>query len=312
MKILFIGPNDELKYNVGHHKFKLEIAKQHQVTWYGKDWPKYDLSIVHVRDILKIVPNKYDVIMTYFYKRILGVRGLGGVTNIPKVHFVMDLVEKLPGGGLDNSDQIEKSFAVFNRDKYDIYFCVDMRSVNILKKNGFDNIHLLPFSVDINWFDIEDVEKIRDVYFGMSMNPILYPNRLKIKEMLVKKFRRDQLVTSAIKFAGYPILLRKSKILINSVNYWKSVNYKILEASSCGTMVLTDKPDELDNYGLIDGEHLVIYNGVNDLEEKLNYYLSHDEERELIAKTGCDFVREHHNTNVRVKQMTQIMENNLP
>jgi spore maturation protein CgeB len=78
---------------------------------------------------------------------------------------------------------------------------------------------------------------------------------------------------------------------------------KYTEAMACGTFVLADKPEDLDNFGYIDGKHLVIYNDLKDLKDKIRYYLEHEYEREEIAKNGMKFVRENFNNDVITSMM---------
>ena len=72
---------------------------------------------------------------------------------------------------------------------------------------------------------------------------------------------------------------------------------------------MADRPDDLDLVGLKDGVHLVLYDGLVDLKEKILYYLQdrNSDKRKLIAKTGMDFVRENHSCEIRVKQMTDFI-----
>lgn len=40
-----------------------------------------------------------------------------------------------------------------------------------------------------------------------------------------------------------------------------------------------------------DGEHLRVWKDLNELQTLINYYLEHEDERKLIAKQGCEYVR---------------------
>ena len=58
-------------------------------------------------------------------------------------------------------------------------------------------------------------------------------------------------------------------------------------------------------YYFKEGEDLVCFDGINDLCEKAEYYLAHEEERLAIAE-----VREHHNYIERINTMLDIIEEN--
>jgi spore maturation protein CgeB len=56
---------------------------------------------------------------------------------------------------------------------------------------------------------------------------------------------------------------------------------------------------------------LITYKDVNELDEKIKYYLSHEIEREEIAKAGFEHVKNNHSFDVRVKQLMKIIEENI-
>lgn len=60
----------------------------------------------------------------------------------------------------------------------------------------------------------------------------------------------------------------------------------------------------------IDGEHLVYYEFGNfeQLKEKIDYYLEHDDEREKIRRAGHEFVKNHATYNDRLKLMLEIIK----
>jgi spore maturation protein CgeB len=58
----------------------------------------------------------------------------------------------------------------------------------------------------------------------------------------------------------------------------------------CGGFVLTNWNDGLEEV-FTPGEHLDLYRSIDDCLEKIDYYLAHPEERERIAKQGCELVR---------------------
>lgn len=62
MKILLLAHDHSKKYNWGHHLYRREFGKHHDVVYYGSGYPGYDPKL-KVRDIV----NKYgkpDFILT--------------------------------------------------------------------------------------------------------------------------------------------------------------------------------------------------------------------------------------------------------
>ena len=106
----------------------------------------------------------------------------------------------------------------------------------------------------------------------------------------------------------YLVTLNASKIFITSNNIFGSLSMKYTECMSCGTFMLADKPEDLDEFGYKDGKHLVIYKDINDMKDKINYYLENEEEREEIAKKGMDFVRKNYSNKATVIRFTDYIQ----
>lgn len=51
---------------------------------------------------------------------------------------------------------------------------------------------------------------------------------------------------------------------------------------------------------------MVLYESMSDMENKVKYYLSHDEERIAIAQKGCRKVREQFSYENKVRKMLKI------
>jgi spore maturation protein CgeB len=80
---------------------------------------------------------------------------------------------------------------------------------------------------------------------------------------------------------------------------------------ACGSFLLADEPEDYKELGYENFKHFVIYEGLEDLANKIKFYLKHPEQRETIAKQGMGFVREFHNNSIRVKQFTDIINKEL-
>jgi len=77
---------------------------------------------------------------------------------------------------------------------------------------------------------------------------------------------------------------------------------KIYEVLACKSFVLVDR--QWDVFRLFeDGTHLVGFDEIEDLREKINYYLRHPGEREKIAGQGYGKILEKHTYKHRIKEM---------
>ncbi len=65
------------------------------------------------------------------------------------------------------------------------------------------------------------------------------------------------------------------------------------EVPACGGFLLTQENPELNEY-FEPGKEIEVYRDTDDLLEKIEYYLAHDEERERVRKAGYErFLKEH-------------------
>jgi spore maturation protein CgeB len=106
-------------------------------------------------------------------------------------------------------------------------------------------------------------------------------------------------------------IINQSKITITSNNLWNSLSMRYTEVLACKSFLLADKPEDFEKLGYIDGKHLVLYKGLIDLKDKIGYYLNHSNLREKIGKKGYEFVINNHTTDIRVKQLTDIINKEL-
>ncbi len=83
---------------------------------------------------------------------------------------------------------------------------------------------------------------------------------------------------------------------------------RIFKAMGCGIFYLVDPIKNIEL--LFKPEvHLGMYNGTyEDLEEKIEYWLEHEQERLEVAKQGQEEIMRNHTLEVRIKQYWQLME----
>lgn len=76
--------------------------------------------------------------------------------------------------------------------------------------------------------------------------------------------------------------------------------------ASGGAMCLQQFVPELsERTGLQDGVHLVYWHDFDDLREKIDYYMQHPGEAQVIAQTAYETVHKHHSFDVRIRTLLQ-------
>ncbi len=108
-------------------------------------------------------------------------------------------------------------------------------------------------------------------------------------------------------------LIRAAKIVLGD-NQWPSadgfVSNRLFQSLAAGGAIVVQQYFKgYEKLGLVDGEHLVIWNDVADLIEKVEYWLrpENEEPRAAIAAAGQKFCLENHSFDVRVQELFQIL-----
>ena len=298
MKCLLLSPNQIGRYNWGHQLFRNEIGKQIDVDYYGAGFPNFNPKW-NVKEIIDFT-GKPDFILTYGWRYSKDFEGLGDI-DIPKVHITVDYGR--PQG-------IPKQNKFFKQNKYDVVFAITLNAWRLLTKNKVCNIiHMLPFSVDCNTYKPTNIKKRNQILAAFTARSDIYPNRTKVQR--------------AAKQTGFPVITKRviqerliraintSKITLTSNNIFKSFSMRYTETMACGGFLMADEPEDMGYLGYVNKRHFVIYNGLNDLKDKIRYYMRNDTEREKIAKQGMEFVREFHSCEKRVKVMLEILKKEL-
>ena len=101
-----------------------------------------------------------------------------------------------------------------------------------------------------------------------------------------------------------PNVFRRSRINLNiTLRGMKSgIPLRAFDIMGCGGFLLSNfQADFLDFF--VPGEDFVYYESKEDLLQKIDYYLDHEEERQAIAKNGHDKVAEGHTYRHRIREM---------
>ena len=130
-----------------------------------------------------------------------------------------------------------------------------------------------------------NVHKIRDVSFIGNLRGDRFRYHEAIKFDVINNAYREE----------HARIVSETKINLNLTegDGTSDRTYKILAA---GGFLLT-LPWEKMEESFVDGLDFVVFYNVLDLKEKINYYLRHENERNVIAATGCETVKRYDNKN---------------
>lgn len=114
-------------------------------------------------------------------------------------------------------------------------------------------------------------------------------------------------------FNAARVVYRASKIAISDQQWPDAMGYvsnRLFQAMAVGgCMVLQQRFHGMEEYlGLVPGFHLDTWESLEDLEEKIHYWLSNEEERAEVAEQGQEFMLSHHSFDVRVQELMDVLD----
>ena len=182
----------------------------------------------------------------------------------------------------------------YNGHAFDLVFGFARYDLGEYARYGVARAKWLPLACDPHLHRNLDLPKVHDVCFVGNV----YPNRAALLERLGQRF--DLHVARAFTEEMVRIY-NQSRIVLNLGIGKGGIQQRVFEALGCGSFLLTNELPPEDRL-FEDRVHLVYYNDDN-IEDLIEYYLAHEEEREDIARQGRDEVIRNHTFVHRIEQM---------
>ena len=156
-------------------------------------------------------------------------------------------------------------------------------------EGSFSDLGLI-FQTTVLGFKIAEIERRRALIELSKHYKVNVYSNSDVSDLL-----RIQYCGSVDYWSEMPKVFRMSKINLNFTipNIKSGIPLRIWDVLGCGGFLLTNYQAEIPNY-FQEGEDLVCFDGLEDLCEKVGYYLEHEEERKRIAWNGYRKVREKH------------------
>ena len=172
----------------------------------------------------------------------------------------------------------------------------------ILIKKGHPGVTLIPHAVETKLYPDFKEDRKYDVGWVGRLDGPFYKIRKEQVEAISNCFQTNDIN----KFYNQQELISvytNAKIAVNISrdDYMIDANLRCFEILASGALLITKRPTELDNIGLIAGKHFVTYKDTEDLIVKIKYYLENENERKRIAYEGYKAVNHSHDFINRVK-----------
>lgn len=109
-----------------------------------------------------------------------------------------------------------------------------------------------------------------------------------------------------------PVIFNQSKINLNITmrGIPSGISLRVFDVLGCGGFLITNYQPEIAEL-FVDGEDLVMYTDMDDLLQKIDYYLNHPEERQRIAKNGQKKVLSKHTYKDKLAQIIETVTENI-
>ena len=104
-----------------------------------------------------------------------------------------------------------------------------------------------------------------------------------------------------------PLVFRHSKINLNITlrSIQNGIPLRAMDIMGAGGFLLTNYQNDF-NYHFVDGEDFVSFSSPEDMLDKIEYYLTHEEKRQAIAENGWKKVCEEHTYDIRIAEMIRV------
>lgn len=174
------------------------------------------------------------------------------------------------------SKQPEETWSTWNIDKR--YYCESMKLVR--KCNEVERVRILQYVQNKFSVVLYADEAAKEVLKDVTVKPWL-------------NYSRDM-----------PKVFYLSRINLNitSRSIESGIPQRVWDILAVGGFCLTNYQPELEEYFEI-GRDLEVFHDLKELEEKIRYYLSHEEQRVRIAINGYQKVRQNHSLTMRLKEI---------
>lgn len=222
---------------------------------------------------------------------------------------------------------------------YDHVFTHELGCVDFYRSLGADHVHYLPLGVHPGMYYPRrtapryeyDVVFIGNAFFNRTelfdkLAPYLRSKRTFIAGGFWERLQTYGELAGCIHSGFIPPeetanYYSSAKLVINIHRPWEggqdnrnafqipslSINPRTYEISACGTMQLTDVREDLTRY-YRPGYDLETFGTAEELQSKIEYYLTHDKERRLFALRGLRTTLRRHTFKARLPELLDLLQ----
>lgn len=319
-------------YTILHFAFNVKERKiKYILNNVDKINKELDLFIVNTEFYLSKDIDKKDMLIK-----------LGKLITIPKILYIRsDRTEYMPKDVvLNNYDIIIKEHPYKDLNRYNIsqgnkkkiFPSIFISPLDIKRKNGFlpSLMHKLIIIYKQNFFNktmlLKINKKIYDLFFlgrtstANTIREQVWKRVSKEKFNLVggvqkrdnRFFDSELIPAKKINRKKYFELIKQSKINL-AIDGYGSMTHRHFEIMGLEEFMISS-PSVREfkffiNQEPQEGIHFVVYDNLEDLVDKIKYYLNHPQEREKISKNAKELYDKEYNIKERAKELREFVKN---
>lgn len=201
----------------------------------------------------------------------------------------------------------------FKPEKYDKDYDFEVSYIgNDIKGEKRTSLYLMPatkFQLGLfgNWHPINKVGLVKSALrlsFSKVIEEIKKYNNLLPYQKVLSKISRGRIPQEKV-----PVLYSSSKINLNFTIQdcvdWDTITLRTFEVLACRGFLITDKTPSAQK---LLKDCVVFTDGGKDLEEKIEYYLNHPDERQKIAQNGYEYATKCATIDARAKELLEYLK----
>lgn len=309
MRTLMLAPNYRRRVNFGHQLFWDEIGRQTDMVQHGYGNPYAGRS--SVKQIFK-EKGSFDVVFFESARYCSHYTDLAEVDTI-RVALIGDYFG--PNVKAYNSHMVKNKPHIVVLQSSNTF--THYKSHMDIGQVPRSQLVLLHHSVDANVFYHKQREKTIDVLAAWTSGGV-YRNRSTLLHYLrqMNINLKEGGWRSELIHEKYVDAINTSKMMVCANGTYNEVTMKYLEVMACGTLFVTDEPNDSEWFGFEDGHNIVFYDKADwsEMRARVEKYLSDDKERSRVAENGLELVMSRHTNEVRItellRQINSVTEGN--
>ena len=273
-------------------------------------------------NFLEYIKNKhFDYIAGYDFSAIK--LKADNKLDIPSINYFSDEIES-KASGVGDEWNIYLPY-LKNNDNYTFFWDRELS-----KKYDYKNFFYMPHFVNTEIYKPLNLKKEHDIMFAGRLDTDYRLNffielmqsftNLNFAWFAIEKHYNDALSRTDEKelinkaYKGFidneqdmALELNKAKIVFNMNSQGiSSLNYRTIQTIACKTLMISDFREEIN---MFKGD-LPFYINIEDLKEKINYYIDNEKAYEYTINKCLDVVSKHLNSKICVENILKLILNN--